>query len=77
MMKYPSVARIATIPSKQKTSIECYAATFKGSTTCATVANEVRPSNEPTRRMLAKELELVPLLSPEKQVNISTNSCLL
>lgn len=71
-MKYPTVTGIATIRGEHKMSSEYYVAALKGFTTHAAITAEVPPRDEPTRGTPTEELELVPLLSPDRQFSIGT-----
>ncbi|XP_022143643.1 uncharacterized protein LOC111013504 [Momordica charantia] len=66
MMKYLTASRMATIRGEYETLRECYAAALKGTAICATITVEAPLPDEPTRGTLVKEVELVPLLSPDK-----------
>ncbi|XP_022159205.1 uncharacterized protein LOC111025624 [Momordica charantia] len=75
VLKYPTSAGIAKVRGEQKMSRECYAAAMKGTTTCAAVTGAAEPcadEPDPSRGTPAEELELVPLLGPEKQVSIGS-----
>ncbi|XP_022152367.1 uncharacterized protein LOC111020111 [Momordica charantia] len=72
VLKYSTPNGVGTVRGEQKTSRECYASTLKGSSVCVLEeqANQDDPPREGKRQFspLVEELELVPLLSPVRDL---------
>ncbi|XP_022154846.1 uncharacterized protein LOC111022006 [Momordica charantia] len=83
VLKYSTSNGVGTVRGEQKTSRKCYASTLKGFAVCTLEEQTNRGKLQGSEADLPKkskrqfsppteELELVPLLSPEKHVNIGT-----
>ncbi|XP_022158414.1 uncharacterized protein LOC111024904 [Momordica charantia] len=80
VLKYSTPNEVGMVRGEQKTSRECYASALKGSAVCALEEQTNRGKLQESEADLPKEgkrqfpppteeLELVPLLSPERQAN--------